>query len=88
MGAMNGVLMFLMFFPLFVALYIIGAAVHEAGAAYFRFHLWPKWKACFWRSLQRLKRWADPGVQRWLGRPRAGQGARRLLPEHRERAAR
>ena len=60
MGAMNGVLMFLMFFPLFVALYIIGAAVHEAGAAYFRFHLWPKWKACFWRSLQRLKRWADP----------------------------
>ena len=60
MGAMNGVLMFLMFFPLFVALYIIGAAVHEAGSAYFRFHLWPKWKACFWRSLHRLKRWADP----------------------------
>jgi hypothetical protein len=41
-----------------VALYIIGAALHEAASAYFWFHLWPKWKACFWRSLRRLQSWA------------------------------
>ena len=32
--------------------------MHEACAAYFWFHLWPKWKARFWRSLRRLQRWA------------------------------
>jgi hypothetical protein len=51
-GMMNAILMFIMFFPLFVALYIIGSAMHEACAAYFKFHLWPKCKAGFWRCLK------------------------------------
>jgi hypothetical protein len=42
---MNSVLMFIMFFPLFVAVYIISAAIHEAFAAHFKKVVWPKWKA-------------------------------------------
>ena len=46
-GAMNAILMFIMFFPLFVALYIISSAIHEATAAHFRQILWPRCKAHF-----------------------------------------
>ena len=58
-GMMNAVLMLIMFFPLFVALYIIGSAVHEAVTPQFIYYVWPKWKACFWRSLKRLQKWAS-----------------------------
>merc|ERR1712166_1606571 len=47
-GVMNSILMFLMFFPLFVATYIIGTAIHEAFAAHIRRYMWPKIKACVW----------------------------------------
>tara|TARA_B100000795_G_C22702078_1_gene400064 strand:+ start:190 stop:870 length:681 start_codon:yes stop_codon:yes gene_type:complete len=53
-GVMNSILMFLMFFPLFVATYIIGTAIHEAFAAHVRRYMWPKIKACVWMVLKKL----------------------------------
>jgi len=53
-GVMNAILMYIMFFPLFVAVYIIGAAMHEAFAAHFRQYVWPKIKACAWAVVRKL----------------------------------
>ena len=53
-GVMNSILMFIMFFPLFVAIYIIGAAIHEAFAAHFRRYVWPKITACVWTVVRKL----------------------------------
>ena len=53
-GVMNNILMFIMFLPLFVASYIISAAIHESFAASCRQYLWPRIQACFRAVTRRL----------------------------------
>ena len=50
----NAALMLIMFFPLFVAVYIISAAIHEAFATHFKNVIWPKWKVAGKRALEKL----------------------------------
>ena len=53
-GVMNNILMFIMFLPLFVASYIISAAIHESFAASCRQYLWPRIQACCRAVTRRL----------------------------------